>query len=104
MISEQEVYDALSYRWRTLRQIRGKIAEAKGKKTYNIAITTVYKNLDSLVRQGFVEFTKRKPTKEESAKRGDYEVCEYKRVSGRSPVYDEPLEELGDLGPVPVQI
>lgn len=100
MVSEQEVYDVLTYRWRTGNKIRAKIAEKRGKKRWEINVGSIYSKLDSLVRQGFAEMNERDPTEEERRRRGSNKVSEYRKVSGGKLAYDE-IEDVGDLGLVP---
>jgi len=101
MVSEKELYNLLNDDWQRPQDIRGKAAESRGKKRWQILIGPMYIRLDSLVTQGFAETREREPTKEESNVRGNNKVKEYKRVSERKSAYDK-IEKIGDLGLVPV--
>ncbi len=100
MISEQEVYNVLTYRWQTGNEIREKIAKSRGKKRFQIAVAPVYVFLNNLERLGFVEKNERKSTKDELEKRRSNKILEYRKISGKEPVYGKfgDLECLTDLG------
>ena len=54
-ISEQEVYEAVNYRWQSIREIRNKIAKERGKENYNVAVAPILIHAYRLVDQGFLE-------------------------------------------------
>lgn len=92
MISLQKVYDTLTYHWQTGQQVREKIAQARGKKRYQIAVGTIYARLDVLVQNGFADMRERDPTQNEMSVRGGNKVSEY-RKSGKE-IPDSGIEYL----------
>jgi len=100
MISEQEVYNVLTYHWQATQEIRRRVAGNKGLDKLKINAGTLHSRLAGLVIQEFAEMRERKPKGEECVKRRGYKVGEYRKVSGRKPAYDEAevQDELKDLG------
>lgn len=96
MISQQKVYDTLTYHWQTGQQVREKIAEARGKKRWQINVGTIYAHLDTLVQNGFADMRERDPTQEEMNVRRGNKVSEYCKSGTKVPDYDIPtiLPEL----------
>lgn len=86
-ISEREVYEAVTYKWQSTREIRDKIAEKKGKNKYNIPIAPIFIHGYKLVGEGFLEVNERKPKEEQAVARMGHSILEFRRIAGKKPDY-----------------
>lgn len=81
MTSLEEVYSALTYRWQSAGTIRLKVAEARGKKRYQISSGSFRLRLNRLVELGFAKECIGEPTREdERAEIQGKEVKKYRRT------------------------
>lgn len=80
MVSENEVYNALTYHWQTIVNIKKNIADSKGTKFFNIPSGKIMFCLDKLVADGVAEIQEREPNKEELA-RAVNNVRKYRKIS-----------------------
>jgi len=61
MMSEQEVYNVLTYNWQATQEIRKKVANNRDLDKLRINAGTLHSRLASLVIQGFAEMKEREP-------------------------------------------